>query len=131
MPAYAPFTARTRARAPWRQITQLSINAGAAPLTFPGHSQFKASDYDSPEDKEYRSRLNEVQYVALLKSQSDADRGKSNFHGVSRRNNGKWQSRITGIAVRCCCALSWACVTGCVVHALRRGVRARAVLWYV
>lgn len=61
--------------------------------------QFDRTTYTSDRDDELRNRLNHLQYVAYLKSTSDADRGRSGQHGVSKRSNGRWQSRITGIAV--------------------------------
>lgn len=106
------------------------LSRASADKVLPRALQFDAADYDTPEDLKYRARLNEVQYVALLKSQSDADRGKSNYHGVSRRNNGKWQSRITGIAVRSpVCFCSSLFVLACV--AASRAAGACAVLWNV
>jgi hypothetical protein len=66
----------------------------------PSALQFDRSDYGAHEETHIRDSLNHVQYVSYLKSTSDADRGKSNFHGVSKRGKGKWQSRITSIAVR-------------------------------
>jgi hypothetical protein len=62
--------------------------------------QFLREDYMSEEEVELRQLLSKRQYVAYLKSRSDADRGRSGFHGVAQRANGKWQSRITGVAVR-------------------------------
>jgi hypothetical protein len=62
--------------------------------------QFERSTYANERDEELRMRLNHLQYVSYLKSTSDADRGRSGQHGVSKRSNGRWQSRITGIAVK-------------------------------
>ena len=61
--------------------------------------QFAKREYESKGDIEKRESMNNVQYVAYLKSTSNADRGKAKYHGVSKRTNGKYQSRITGIAV--------------------------------
>lgn len=62
--------------------------------------QLDDEDYDNPEDKYARETLSSRQYLAFLKANSDAERGKSGYHGVAMRSNDRWQSRITGVAVR-------------------------------
>lgn len=72
--------------------------------------QFEESLYMGAEEAGLREVMTKRQYVAHIKSRSDADRGKSGFHGVAKRKSDRWQSRITGVAVRptmytCCCAI--------------------------
>lgn len=52
------------------------------------------------EDEEQRARMNVTQYVNYLKATSDAQRGKSSFRGVSQRESGRWQARMSGVSVR-------------------------------
>ena len=62
--------------------------------------QFSRSYYAGGEEERLRELMTKQQYVAHIKSRSDADRGMSGYHGVAKRKNGRWQSRITGVAVR-------------------------------
>lgn len=81
--------------------------------------QFDGADYMTEEEIDNRCRLSQREFVAHLKATSDADRGKSNYHGVSRRENGKWQARISGVAVRPCLLVNlWItlCTTSCECH---------------
>lgn len=64
--------------------------------------QLDDEDYDDPKHKVPRDILSARQYLAYLKSNSDAERGKSGYHGVAMRSNDRWQARITGVAVRLC-----------------------------
>lgn len=56
--------------------------------------------YMGAEEEYLREVMTKRQYVAHIKSRSDADRGKSGYHGVAKRKSDRWQSRITGVAVR-------------------------------
>jgi hypothetical protein len=62
--------------------------------------QFPEAEYMDADEVKYRKLYTAKQYLAYLKATSDAERGKSGFHGVAMRGNGRWQSRITGVAVR-------------------------------
>lgn len=61
--------------------------------------QLENEDYDTPELVKARTELSSRQYLAYLKANSDAERGKSGYHGVAMRSNDRWQARITGVAV--------------------------------
>ena len=61
--------------------------------------QLLDEDYNTPEVARARDMMTARQYLAHLKANSDAERGKSGFHGVAGRSNNRWQSRITGVAV--------------------------------
>lgn len=61
--------------------------------------QLRDEEYDTEEDVRARDLMSPRQYLAYLKANSDAERGKSGYHGVAGRSNNRWQSRITGVAV--------------------------------
>ena len=62
--------------------------------------QFKRARYAGAEEEALRAALTGEQYVAHLKLHSDARRNVSGYHGVGRRESGRWQARKSSLPVR-------------------------------
>ena len=69
--------------------------------------QFERERYAEEEEEALRAALTPDQYVAHLKLHSDARRNRSGYHGVGRRESGRWQARKSYLPVRPLTTKQW------------------------
>ena len=59
--------------------------------------QLLDEDYNTPEVARARYMMTARQYIAHLRANSDAERGKSGFHGLMARSNNRWEVHIGSV----------------------------------